>query len=227
MSFPIIDIIVVLLLLCFLLAGLIKGLWRSLFAFLSCFVTFILAILIAKPVATLFDGWFHISDAFANSFHGGIESYVAQNGYSTGWMAEAMKILLGKDYKDLVVGDDTSTLVNNFSHALGYVALVLICVVVLYIAIRLLLKLLSKILKKITDKGVMKGVDRSLGAVFGIIKGALVVFIAFAIMFELSTFITPIGDWFNSMLASNPISKTMYGWTEHIIQNVLVPFMSK
>lgn len=227
MSFPIIDIILVLLLVCFLLVGLFKGFWRSLFALLSSFVTLLLAILIAKPVASLLDGWFHISGALSNSFHGGIENYVDQHGYTNGWMAQVMRIVLGKDYQSLVVGGDTTNLVNTFSHELGYITLVFICVVVLYIAIRLLLLLLSKILKKITSKGVMKGLDRSLGAVFGTFKGIVVVFIAFGVAFELSTFITAIGDWINSMLIYNPISKFVYGLTKQIIENIIMPFITR
>ncbi len=227
MAFPIIDIIVVILLVCFVLMGLIKGFWRSLFALLSGFVTLILAILLAKPLASLLDGWFHIGNAFANSMHGSIESYVSEHGYSSGWMAMAMKIVLGNNYTDLVDGDDTSTLVNNFSAALGRLALVLICVVVLFILIKVLLHFLSKGLKKLTEKGVMKGVDKSLGAVFGLIRGAITVFICFAIMFELCSFITPVGDWFNGLLAYNPVSNFLYGLTKNLMQNVIVPFFTR
>ena len=218
MSFPIIDIIIVLLIVCFLLFGLIKGFWRSLFALLSSFVTLLLAILIAKPVASLFDGWFHISDSLAGSFHGGVESYVAEHGVA-GWMAEVMKIVLGADkFQTYNASEDKTNLINSFSQELGYLALVLICVVILYIAIKLILMLISKALKKITEKGIMKGVDKSLGAVFGLLKGIVVVFIALGVIFELSSFITPVGDWFNSMLLSNPISKWLYGITGKIIQ---------
>lgn len=227
MSFPILDIILVLLLLCFLLFGLIKGFWRSLFAFLTGFVTLVVAILLAKPLASLLDGWFHISGALANSFHGGIESYVSQHYPSLGWMGTAMNIILRKDYHTLVDGDDTSNLVNTFSQELGYLALVLICVIVLYIVIRIVLKLLSKVLKKITEKGVMKGVDKSLGAVFGLLKGVVIVFVFFGVMFELSSFITPVGEWLNSMLVSNPISKLVYGWSTTIMKDVVIPFLSK
>lgn len=227
MAFPIIDIIVVILLVCFVLMGLIKGFWRSLFALLSTFVTILLAILLAKPLASLLDGWFHVSTVFANSMHGGIESYVNSHGYSSGWMAIAMKIVLGNNYKDLVEGDDTSTLVNNFSDALGHLALILICVVVLFIVLKIILHFLSKILKKITEKGVMKGVDKSLGAVFGLIRGAVTIFICFGVMFELCSFITPVGDWFNGLLAHNPVSNFLYDITKNLLQNVVIPFFTK
>ena len=229
MSFPIIDIILVLLLVCFLLVGLFKGFWRSLFALLSSFVTLILAILIAKPIASLFDGWFHISGALANSFHGGIANYVDQHGFPpSGWMGQAMKIVLGQQrYQELIDSGDPANLVNVFSQELGYIALVFICVVVLYIVIRLLLLLLSKILKKITEKGIMKGLDRSLGAVFGVLKGVVVILIAFGVAFELASFITAVGDWINSMMLYNPISKFVYDLAKRIIQDVIMPFVTR
>ena len=225
MSFPLIDILIVLVLLCFLFVGLFKGFWRSLFALCSSLLTIVLAILLSKPLSGLLQNWFQLSDAFASTFHGGIESYVNEHGYTSGWMAQAMNIIMGKDYMQHVT--DQTVLVNDFSFKLGTIANVLVCIVILYILLRIALFFLSKLLKKITERGVMKGVDKSLGVVFGLVKGCVVIFMAFFVIFELSSFITPIGDWFNSALTTNRFTGVLYGWSKTIIEDVIMPFITR
>ncbi|MBR1925766.1 MAG: CvpA family protein [Clostridia bacterium] len=224
MVFPILDVLVAMVLIIFILVGIYKGFWRSLISMFSVLVTLILAILLAKPLSMLFQNWFHFSSALGNSFHGGVESYVNANG-TGGWLGQAMNIIMGKDYMANV--SDNATLVNDFSFKLGQICNILICAVVLYILIRIGLWLMSKLLKKITENEIANGVDKGLGAVFGLIKGAVSIFVLMALIFELSSFIMPVGDWFNNMLEHNKFTSLLYGWSKDIMQNVIVPFFVK
>lgn len=223
MAFPIIDILIILVLVVFLLIGLIKGFWRSLIALCSSLVTLIIAILLSKPLSMLLDSWFHLNSSFAGAFQPGIESYINQHGYASGWMRQVLNIIMGNDYMSSVT--DQTTLVNDFSLKLGQVANALICVVVLYIIIKIALFFLSKLLNKLTDNPLMQGVDKTFGAIFGLLKGTFVVFVALGIMFGISSLITPIGDWISGVMSSNPFTNVLYGWTQHLIQNILVPFV--
>ena len=224
MTFPIVDILIVLILIVYILVVIYKGFWRSFISMFSVFITLILAILIAKPVSMLLQNWFHFSTVLGNSFHGSIESHVNAHG-TGGWLGQAMNIIMGKEYMSHVT--DNTVLVNDFSFKLGQICNILICAVVLYIIIRIVLLILAKLFKKITSNDIANGVDKSLGAVFGLIKGAVAVFILCGIMFELCSFVIPIGDWFNEILTHNKFTSLLYDWSTDILQNVILPFFVK
>jgi len=224
MTFPIVDILIVLILIVYILVGIYKGFWRSFISMFSVFITLILAILIAKPVSMLLQNWFHFSTVLGNSFHGSVESHVNAHG-TGGWLGQAMNIIMGKEYMSHVT--DNTVLVNDFSFKLGQICNILICAVALYIIIRIVLLILAKLFKKITSNDIANGVDKSLGAVFGLIKGAVAVFILCGIMFELCSFVIPIGDWFNEILTHNKFTSLLYDWSTDILQNVILPFFVK
>ena len=221
MAFPIVDILIILVFIVFVLVGIYKGFWRSFISLFSVFVTLILAILLAKPVSMLLQNWFGFSTTLGNSFHGDIESHVNAHG-TTGWLGQAMNIIMGKEYMSNVT--DNAVLVNDFSFKLGQICNILICSVILYIIIRIVLLILAKLLKRLTENEIANGVDKSLGAVFGLLEGAVVVFVLCGIMFELCSFVIPIGDWFNGVLTHNKFTSLLYGWSTDILQNVILPF---
>ena len=225
MAFPLIDVLIILFLVVFVIIGLVKGFWRSLIALFSSLITLIVAILLSKPLSNLMESWFHLSTALGNSFHGGVEGYITEHGYTSGWMGQVLNIIMGKDYMSAVT--DQGILINDFSYKLGVIANVLICVVIVYILVKVALFFLSKLFSKLTSRGLMRGLDKTLGAIFGFVKGIFIVFVALGVMFELGSFITPIGDWLNGIMANNSVTNLLYGWTKQILQDVIIPFITK
>lgn len=219
---PWIDILFIVILVIFALVGLAKGFLKSLVALFSTLITLVLAIWISKPVSGLVDSLFGLSTIFGDMLEGGIYNSF-QGGIPVAFQG-LVNVLMGADY--MATNPDTTSIefASDFADKLGNIITIAICVVVLYFLIRFILYLLSRLFDVITQNKAVDGLDRVLGFLLGAVKGAVMLFVCFGIIYIVSTLLPSVGGSIEYYIEMNPICQSFYNWTRDIVENTLLPF---
>lgn len=190
----IISCIFIIILLFFIIFGLISGFLRSLLHYAKGIVSFVVALLLCKPIASLFfnASWALSGKAAINEWLCNTNSLFAQTFYpdQTERVLEAIKSLFIPNFFASFLADKITPSIPSEGIALGVsladslmnILIMVAAFIIILIVVRLLLIIISKFTKGLMDKlpGV-KMVDRVLGLILGLFMGILVIDVICAI----------------------------------------------
>ena len=223
---PWVDIGVIVVLLIFAIVGSFKGFLKTLLGLFGTIVTIVIAVLLSKVVNGLFESWFGINSALAGSLHPTIEAECSDGVLSGVILLFAQIVMKGYDLTNSSVVSSPD-FIDAFANSLGTILGTAITVVILFILLKILVFILSIVIEKITSIKVVGKIDKGLGLMLGFIKGALVVFVLFGVVYLLSPMITPLGDLVETVRASNSITAEVYSWSCKLMDEVIIPWFNK
>jgi len=195
------DLALIVILIVFVAIGFWKGFMFSILSLFSTFINFMIALLLTKPTATLFNKWFHLEGALTKSLankisgmHAGFNTNLVgmNNSEIKSHISTTLKegdFPLPRIFNNMLkvntdkIGDKTSlTLTDILSKSLGTFFSLVITFIILFILIYIILFLLSLLSKKARESDGVRTIDRILGVVFGIAKYVITIVFLFAIL---------------------------------------------
>ena len=233
----IIDIVFIAVLVIFAVIGLYIGFTKSAVSMIGTFASLVLAILAAKPIASLIDKIFGASVFFstkiANAFYG-IDPYfekIQETAIDGAQVSEQIKeiissplrLIINKTLKGQTIeaGESVGGVLGSI---FGHLVTIAIAVVVGFILIRLILWLIQKLFAKLTEYKFIGALDKTLGFVLGAAKGFLYVAFVF-IVISLLSYIPSVNTYVNDVCTESKISGKVYKWVDNLTQNFIVDNM--
>lgn len=237
----IIDIVFILLIVVVAIIGLFRGFAKSLISMVGTFGSLVLAILAAKPLASLIDKIFKASNFFAGKIS--TSFYKLDAGYFQDVLVESksgaviaeelgahgvsspVRLLVKTTMKNQTVeaGESIGGVIGSI---LGKLITLVIAVVVAFILIRLILFIISKIFDKLGSFAIIGGVDKTLGFVLGAAKGLLYCAMAFAIV-SLLTFIPAVNNFVNKVSTDSKVAGPAYKYVDEWTQDFTADSLQK
>lgn len=233
----IIDIVFIAVLVIFAVIGLYIGFTKSAVSMIGTFASLVLAILAAKPIASLIDKIFGASVFFstkiANAFYG-IDPYfekIQETAIDGAQVSEQIKeiissplrLIINKTLKGQTIeaGESVGGVLGSI---FGHLVTIAIAVVVGFILIRLILWLIQKLFAKLTEYKFIGALDKTLGFVLGAAKGFLYVAFVF-IVISLLSYIPSVNTYVNDVCTESKISGKVYKWVDNLTQNFIADNM--
>lgn len=223
---PWVDIGVCAVVLIFAIVGCFRGFLKTLLGLFSTIVTIVIAVLLSKLFNGWFESWFGLNSALSGALHPSIEGECSDGVISGVLLIFAQIVMKGYDITDSSVVSSPD-FIDAFSNSLGTILGTAITVVILFILLRILVFILSIIIEKITSINLVGKIDKGLGLLLGIIKGALVVFLIFGVVYLLSPIIPGLSDLVTNVTASNPITAEVYSWSCKLMDEVIIPWFNR
>ena len=235
----IIDIAFLAILIIFAVIGLYVGFTKSAVSMIGTFASIVLAILAAKPIASLIDKIFGASVFFstkiANAFYG-IDPYfekiqesaisgetVSQQISSLDGVNTPIRLIIKKTLNGQTIeaGESVGGVLGSI---FGHLVTIAIAVVVGFILIRLVLWLITKLFAKLTEYKFIGAIDKTLGFVLGAAKGFIYVAFVFIII-SLLSYIPSVNSYVNDVCTESKISGRVYKWVDNLTQNFIADNM--
>ena len=233
----IIDIVFIAVLVIFAVIGLYIGFTKSAVSMIGTFASLVLAILAAKPIASLIDKIFGASVFFstkiANAFYG-IDPYfekIQETAIDGAQVSEQIKeiissplrLIINKTLKGQTIeaGESVGGVLGSI---FGHLVTIAIAVIVGFILIRLILWLIQKLFAKLTEYKFIGALDKTLGFVLGAAKGFLYVAFVF-IVISLLSYIPSVNTYVNDVCTESKISGKVYKWVDNLTQNFIADNM--
>lgn len=237
----IIDIVFILLIVVVAIIGLFRGFAKSLISMVGTFGSLVLAILAAKPLASLIDKIFKATNFFAGKISAAF--YKLDAAYFQDALVEAksgatiaeelgahgvgtpVRLLVKTTMKNqtVEVGESIGGVIGSI---LGKLITLIIAVVVAFILIRIILFIISKIFDRLGDFAIIGGVDKTLGFVLGAAKGLLYCAMAFGIV-SLLTFIPSVNNFVNKVTADSKVAGPAYKYVDEWTQDFTADSLQK
>lgn len=235
----IIDIVFIAVLVIFAVIGLYIGFTKSAVSMIGTFASLVLAILAAKPIASLIDKIFGASVFFstkiANAFYG-IDPYfekiqevaidgaqVSDQVASLDGVSAPIRLIIKKTLNGQTIeaGESVGGVLGSI---FGHLVTIAIAVIVGFILIRLILWLIQKLFAKLTEYKFIGALDKTLGFVLGAAKGFLYVAFVF-IVISLLSYIPSVNTYVNDVCTESKISGKVYKWVDNLTQNFIADNM--
>ncbi len=214
----VVSCVFIVILLGFIIFGAVTGLLRSLLHYAKGLISFILALLLCRPVASLFSNlpivqegqnniysWLcSVNPIFSTTFHPDQREAVL----------DALKSLYIPDFLASFLADKITPSIplegielgTSVASTLMMLFLTIICFIILIIVIRLLLILIRRFIKGLLDKlPAIKTVDRVLGALLGVVFGIFIIDILCIAITGITSvpFFNDMSNWFADQMALN------------------------
>lgn len=225
----ILDIVLICFVVLFALVGLCRGFFNGLFGLIGSLASTIASFFLAKPVASLLNNWFSITDKFGSSLSSQVTKYFSEfNNLSgaeimtnhcsaEGFMKSALNLIVNPE----TIYESNVTLSSNIGNYVAGFATVALSFIISLILIKIVLLILGKIfdaLKK--SSGSFGAFDRILGLVFGIAQALVVVAVLF-IVADLIQGIPAIATALDKIFDGSSIGKPLYDFITSLANNYL------
>lgn len=214
----ILDIVLICLLVIFALIGFSKGFINTLISLVGNVASLVAAFFLAKPLATLLNGWFGLAGALSSKLTTHIGTLFTEftqvsgadilSNYcnATGIWKTAISFFI----KPETIYESNSALSSSLGSLAGNFATMAICLVISFIAIKLVLHFLSKLFSNLKEKSVaFNGLDKILGLVLGATKGLVLIAIVFIIASMLQT-IPAVANALDVVFDNSNFAKPLY-----------------
>jgi len=218
---PWIDIAVVVILVISALIGISKGFLKSIISLFGTVATLALAIWLAKPVANLINGWWGLDGTFAD-----MVLPTVTDAFSGSGLPNTFGLLLQTLFGAPSSMPADAVYLADVAGQLGTIMSTVVAAAGLFIVIKILIWLLSRLFDAITKNRAISGLDRLLGFVFGLVKGAVFIAVAFALIFVVGTYVSAVSGWFTPLLEASPISNWFYGIVADFVEYTLIPYFT-
>ncbi len=198
----IIDIILIAVLVIFGIIGYKKGLLRTVLSLFSWVVCVVVAVWLAKYVASWINGIYDFSaligrsisksliksnDFFAQAVNvyeaGGKDALIAAIPDNNKLLAQLIKVVFSNSKVDM---SSTHSIGSVVGASLGQICMVIISGILVFIILKIAVALLSKLFKKIEQTKVLGGLNKVLGMILGLLKGALIIAVVNCILVALT-----------------------------------------
>lgn len=220
-----VDIVVIAIIVGLGIVGLKKGLVYSLFKFVSFFISAFLAVKLYPIVANVLSGtkvYTVIKGAIFERLM--LQQQSAMPGLNESTKVTAKSVIDGLNLpgfvKDMVANSvvktipdisqlvDVSGILDSVSGILAHVIINIISLIVLFIIIKIGLLFVENMIKGVTDLPVIKQADKLGGFALGALEGALIVYVAFAIMMMFNTL--PLFQGFFDAVENSALANIIY-----------------
>lgn len=175
----ILDIIVIAIIALFTFIGYKQGLVKAAIKILAFFIAIIVALILYKPISNVIIKNTSIDDNIKNT----IITKITPEG-----IEENQEVSIEDSLTKKIVGEASNTIeeiANAFSVKLIETGVLLL----LYIVIKVALKFVSALTDLITNLPILKQVNKAGGIVYGLLKGIIIVYVIFAVIYLVSPLI--------------------------------------
>ncbi len=234
------DVSIVLVLVLFSIIGLKKGFLKSILSLFNWSICLIIAILLAKYVATWINGIYDFSSLIGNKITKDLIKLNDFFGQSINVYESAGKTALIQASSDLKINSllkqlikvvfsttkvdmtSTDTIGSIVGDSLGHICFVIISGILVFIILMIALKLLSKLFKNIEQTKIIGGLNKILGLAFGLIKAVLIVVMVNIVLVGLSL-IPAVNKGLTPLIQDNTyVEKFVYNTTDKLFEKFVI-----
>ena len=235
----IIDLIVILALIIFGFIGFKKGFINSVLSLFSWVVCIVVAVLVAKHVASWINGVYDFSALIggkitsslsnneffglslnAEQFAGDVNNVVSSIPEGTnGILKEIIKLVFTKTSVDMTSSETVGQVVGS---SLGHIIIVIASAILVFIVLMVLIALLRKIFNKITEIKILGGLNKILGLIFGVVKAGIIILTFNAVLVAL-TLIPAVNNLVTPLIQDNTkVERVIYNKTDEFINSYVI-----
>jgi len=221
----ILDIVLICIIVITALVGFSKGFINTLLSFIGNLASIIAAFFLAKPLASLLNSWFGLSNAISGNLTSQISTFFTEFTNASGSTilenhcsaTGILKSALSYFIKPETIYESNTVLSSNLGSLAGNFVTMAICMIIAYILIKLALYFLAKIFDSLKNKSLaFSGLDRILGLAIGVLKGLIFVAIVFVIASMIQT-IPAVANALDVVFEGSNIGKPLYDFiTTHV-----------
>lgn len=222
LGYNIIDFIVIGIMILFMIEGTVKGFVRSIFGLLSFILSILIAKLLYSDLAVILKTTTNMDENLKvwilERLGGNMGEKVADLSSS---QLSSLKIpeLLHSDFLvKLHEGNLTESLQIQITQLLSDLMINILAVFIIFFASQIVFWLLEKILNLFTKLPVISQLNRFLGFIFGSLKGVVILYISFALLIPILSFVPQQG-------ITDKINESIIG-SELYNNNVVVRFLN-
>ena len=225
----ILDIVVLCLILLFALVGLYKGFFKSLVGLIGSLASSIASFFLAKPIASLLNNWFSVSEKFGSILSNQILKYFTpfsnltgaeilnNNCTADGFIKTAFNFIIKPD----TIYESETVLSNNVGNYIGTLATIAISFIIALILIKIVLLILSKLFDVLKSSSItLNSLDRVLGLVIGIAKCFIIISIVF-IVASLLQGVPTVANALDKVFEGSRIAKPLYDFITSVANKYL------
>lgn len=228
----VIDILLIAVVVILGIIGLKKGFFKSIISLLSWSVCLIVAVLLAKYVASLLNHIYNFSGLIGGKIESGLLGYneFFTKSVNTYTSSEELIAAIPNDINKLlhklievvfksssVNFESEASIANVVGASLGQICMVIISAILLFLLLMLIVKLLSKFLDKLAKLKIVGAVNKILGLVFGVTKAFIIVIVLNCLLVALSL-VPAVNKSISPLIQDNThIEKVIYNETDKVI----------
>ncbi len=210
--------------------GIFRGFFGSLIRLCGTFVTLVLAVFLAKPVASVLHAVFRLKDVFAGVVSSPITPYCLETkesgAISNFFVDKFARLLMGSGYWDgYAQGAKDPEFISAFSWKIGELITIIIAAILMFIIIRILISVLTKIVRRLHEYRSIGNFDKVLGFVFGAFKGTLYVVLIFSGVYLISSALPIVGETVMGWMDGSSIASPMFSWVAGFTDSTLLPWL--